>query len=186
MGIMTRIARLWKADIHGVMDQLEDQGLLVRQYLREMESSLQEKETRLQHISQTDRRLKGDLDGRNAEIDKIEQDLALALRKDKDQIAKLLIRKERLQQKHCECLVKRREDIEEERHYLAQVLEEQRLRYETMKVKAESFFSRAENTIETDSDRLFGNLDNCRVDDEEIELELLRRKEKLQSAGGAS
>ena len=32
MGIMTRIMRLCKADLHGVMDQLEDKELLLKQY----------------------------------------------------------------------------------------------------------------------------------------------------------
>ena len=33
MSIMTRFVRIFKADIHGVMDQLEDKGLLLKQYL---------------------------------------------------------------------------------------------------------------------------------------------------------
>jgi len=40
MAILTRIIQLFKADIHGVMDQLEDQGLLLKQHLRDMEESL--------------------------------------------------------------------------------------------------------------------------------------------------
>ena len=34
MGIMTRFMRLCKADMHGVIDRLEDKGLLLKQYLR--------------------------------------------------------------------------------------------------------------------------------------------------------
>jgi hypothetical protein len=40
MAILARIIRLFKADIHGVMDQIEDQGLLLKQHLRDMEDSL--------------------------------------------------------------------------------------------------------------------------------------------------
>jgi phage shock protein A len=47
MGILTRIVRICKADIHGVMDHIEDQGLLLKQHLRDMEKALSEKEAGL-------------------------------------------------------------------------------------------------------------------------------------------
>ena len=40
MGLANRMYRIWKADIHGIMDQMEDKGLLLRQHLREMEEEL--------------------------------------------------------------------------------------------------------------------------------------------------
>jgi phage shock protein A len=46
MAILTRIFRLFKADIHGIMDQIEDQGLLLKQHLRDMEESLVQKEAK--------------------------------------------------------------------------------------------------------------------------------------------
>ena len=52
MGIMTRMLRLCKADVHGVMDQLEDKGLLLKQYLREMETSLGHKEQQVNALTQ--------------------------------------------------------------------------------------------------------------------------------------
>ncbi|MBW1694925.1 MAG: PspA/IM30 family protein, partial [Deltaproteobacteria bacterium] len=50
MGVFTRIVRICKADIHGVMDQLEDQGLLLKQHLRDMEKALSQKEARLKKL----------------------------------------------------------------------------------------------------------------------------------------
>ena len=51
MGVMTRIFRLFKADLHGVMDQVEDKTLLLKQCVREMEGSLQEKRQRLDGLN---------------------------------------------------------------------------------------------------------------------------------------
>ena len=42
MGLFSRITRLCRSDLHGVMDQLEDKNLLLKQYLREMEEALEE------------------------------------------------------------------------------------------------------------------------------------------------
>ena len=50
MGIMTRVVKIFKADIHGVMDQLEDPSLLLKQHLRDMEEALNEKEVKLKKV----------------------------------------------------------------------------------------------------------------------------------------
>ena len=50
MAILTRIFRLFKADIHGVMDHIEDQGLLLKQHLRDMEESLVQKEAKIKQM----------------------------------------------------------------------------------------------------------------------------------------
>ncbi|MGD9249486.1 MAG: PspA/IM30 family protein, partial [Desulfobacteraceae bacterium] len=86
MGILSRMFRLCKADVHGVMDQMEDKGLLLKQYLREMESGLKEKEARLSQITQRFRHLESELSHRRQELRKMEEDLQLAVRREKDDI----------------------------------------------------------------------------------------------------
>lgn len=185
MAIMTRILRLWKADIHGVMDQLEDKELLAKQYLREMETALQKKERRLQHVADTNRRITSNITTRKQEIEKLEKDLTLALRKENDEIAKLLIRKQRIQQIHCEELLKQHECQKEEYKQLADRIDEQRLKYETLKVKAAAFCKQAECTTFTETSSFFAEeASGFSFDDEEIELELMRRKEALAEKGG--
>ena len=185
MGIMTRLTRLWKADLHGVMDQMEDRELLMRQYLREMEHSLQQKEARLHLMSRTQRQIEADVADRQQEIDKLERDLALALRKDKDEIARLLIRKQRLQQKQLDHLGKQLDNLRQEQRCLAQVLEEQRLRYETLKVKAASACrSAVQGSSWNDGVGIPEQGGTFVVDDEEIELELIRRKEEITQQNG--
>ena len=50
MGIMTRLIKICKADVHGVMDQLEDKALLLKQHLRDMQETLTAKETELKKM----------------------------------------------------------------------------------------------------------------------------------------
>ena len=47
MGIASRMVNIFKADVHGVVDQFEDQGLLLKQYLRDMAEALSQKEAEL-------------------------------------------------------------------------------------------------------------------------------------------
>ena len=44
MGIASRMVNIFKADIHGVMDQFEDRVLLLKQHLRDMAQTLNQKE----------------------------------------------------------------------------------------------------------------------------------------------
>ena len=184
MGIMTRILRLWKADVHGVMDQMEDKDLLVKQYLREMENNLQKKESRLHQLADSTRQVDKNLSGRRLEIDKIEKDLALALRKENDEIARALIRKQRIQEKHCERLQQQSEALSEEQKHLSQLLDKQRLQYETLKAKAAGFCRRAEQTPFAEANTIFNESFAFTIDEDEIEIELMRRKESMQKEGG--
>lgn len=186
MAILTRIMRLCKADLHGVMDQLEDKELLLKQYLREMETSLQEKEDQLNQISRGEERIRNDLELRSEEIERLEKDLALSLRKDKDDIAKLLIRKQCGQKTVCDQLRQQLRTLEEDRQRMGRLLGEQRLQYDQLKVKAAAFCSREQQQTFNAAHAIVGNTGACPVmDEKEIELELLRRKEALKSGGDA-
>jgi phage shock protein A len=186
MGIMTRMLRLFKADIHGVMDQIEDKELLLKQYLREMESSLQHKASRLKQITQTVRKIDQDLDLRAEEIEKLEKDLGLALRKEKDDIAKLLIRKQRLQQASREQLQRQRQTLNEEKEQLGKLIDEQQCHYDQLKIKAATFFRQAEQRRFEESQTILGDsVVSYASDDQEIELELMRRKEQIRLGGEA-
>ena len=93
MGIMTRVVRIFKADVHGVMDQLEDRQLLLKQHLRDMAEALSLKEVRLNEMLASRKQAQQDRDKYGRQSQALEQDLAVAIQKDKDDIARMLIRK---------------------------------------------------------------------------------------------
>ena len=186
MGILTRMLTLWKADLHGVMDQIEDKPLLLKQYLREMEVDLQRKEARVEQLAQTARRLQRDVDVRGQETAKLEQDLDLALRKEKDDIAKMLIRKRRAQLSVREQVQRQIEGLEAEREQLAEILTRQRLQYDQLKIRTAVVCRQSEQARWDEAGM------RCAPEsawpppsDEEIELELIRRKEALRQGGAA-
>ncbi len=184
MAILSRMMRLFKADVHGVMDQLEDKGLLLKQYLREMEASLEDKDNRLNRIEQVIRQAESGLGRREEEIQKLESDLDLAVRREKDDIARMLIRKRRSLQGSCEQLKLQIDALSREKNDLSETLARQRLQYDQLKVKVAAFGQQARS----------GGFDDILVEDspsqawgapteEEIELELLQRKEAMQEGG---
>jgi len=90
---MTRFVRIWKADVHGVMDQLEDKGLLLRQCLRDMEKDLEIKQEKLNRMKASLGQVRQELERHDRELAKHEQDLQVAIEKDRDDIARMLIKK---------------------------------------------------------------------------------------------
>jgi phage shock protein A len=178
MGIMTRMLRLCKADAHGVMDQLEDKGLLLKQYLREMEASLDRKDRQRQSLLQRLERLDAQVVRHTGETAKLETDLTLAVEKEKDDIARMLIRKRRAIESACSLLNDQIAAATREKNQLSETLADQRLKYETLKARANAYCCRADDGLFASTGPL-----NCDAPqehapaDEEIELELIRRKE---------
>ncbi|WP_319409358.1 PspA/IM30 family protein [uncultured Desulfosarcina sp.] len=184
MGIMTRMVRLCKADVHGVMDQLEDKGLLLKQYLREMETSLGHKEQQVNALTRRIGRLTGQIARHAEEVDKLERDLTLALQKEKDDIARMLIRRRRALETAAGHLKEQIDAMSLEKTQLTETLSHQRLQYETLNAKADACcFQATDHLFETASDRNAGIVYSTEPVDEEIELELLTRKDALQKGG---
>jgi phage shock protein A len=185
MGIVTRFVRIFKADIHGVMDQLEDKGLLVKQHLRDMREALEQKEAGLKKMTASRGQALLERDKYKQEIDKLEQDLAVAIKRDKDNIARMLIKK-------LKPLIGLRDDIEghigtldREIARFKDCIEQQTLQYEQLKHRAREYFHHAEQRQwgKTLSDFIPTTITR-ELNDEEVELELIRRKEGLRENTG--
>lgn len=185
MGIMTRFVRIFKADIHGVMDQLEDKGLLLKQYLRDMEAALEQKKARLQKVNVSRNQALRERDKYHQEIQKLEQDLEVAIKRNKDNLARLLIKK-------LKPLARLREDIESHIGTLDQqiarfekCIDQQYFQYKQLKQRATEYFYQAEQKEweKTYSDFLPGSIAQ-ELTEEEVELELIQRKEKLRVKTG--
>ena len=185
MTIMTRLVRLLKADVHGVMDQFEDRGLLLRQSLREMETSLGQKEARLKALSGCIGRLTRQAARHREEMEKLDQDVDLALSKAKDDIARMLIRRHLALESAVGLLKAQIQTTSTKKGKLAEIIRDQKLRYETLKAQAETWQQQGANDVPGTSARSFaGDGDPTAIRDEEIELALIRRKEAFKKQGG--
>ncbi len=185
MGIMTRLVRLCKADIHGVMDQMEDKGLLLKQHLRDMREELDKKEARLAGMLASREEEQRERENRSREYEALEEDLTLAIAREKDDIARMLIRKLKPLAHHCEALDRHTQALDMDIARFRAALEEQRLLYEQLQMKASEHLRRVER--QQWKETVAESIPHCCIGAEpaeaEIELELMRRKEALK--GGA-
>ncbi len=180
MGIASRIVNIFKADIHGVMDQFEDQGLLLKQYLRDMEQALNRKEADIARKIALQNQIRKEHDKYHQQYLALDSDLTVAVQKGKDDIARMLIRK-------AKPLVGLRDELgaqlvalDEELTQLKAHLSQQRLQYEQLRIRSTEYFSRTERLgREKDMRAIIADKVGGELSEEEIELELLKRKEQL-------
>jgi phage shock protein A len=180
MAIIARIVKIFKADIHGVMDRLEDRSLLLKQHLRDMEESLHRKEAKLKKMTADHNQRRKNLAGYRKQWEVLDHDLTVALRKSKDDIARMLIRKMKPLEIMSEELTRHLEALNEEMVQFRNHLQKQRLRYEQLKYRTTEYLHKTQmhqwekEVIDPVS---AGGYEA--PTDEEIELELLKRKEVL-------
>ena len=180
MGIASRMAKIFKADIHGVMDQFEDQGLLLKQYLRDMAEALNQKEVKLARKATLRDQTRKEHDKYYRQYQALDHDLTVAVEKGKDDIARLLIRKTKPLGRFCDVLANRVASLDEELTQFKEQLSEQRLQYDQLKVRSAEYFHRTQiRARENDRLDIFPDQVQGELSEEEIELELLKRKEAL-------
>ena len=180
MAILARIVKIFKADIHGVMDQLEDRELLLKQHLREMEEILNRKEAKLRKMTASHNQGLKDLSGYKQQWEALDHDLTVVVRKNKDDIARMLIKKMKPLENLRNELTRRLKTLEEEMIQFKTHLQQQRLRYEQLKKRTAEYLHASQvqqwekDMIDPVADVGYGELA-----DQEIELELLKRKDAL-------
>ena len=180
MGILTRFVRIFKADVHGVMDQLEYRHLLLKQHLRDMAEALSLKEIKLNAMLASRKQAQQDQDKYRRQSQALEQDLAVAIHKNKDDIARMLIRKIKALDNLADEIAERIRSLDDEISACRDELDQQRVQYERLKHRSIEFFHRTplsrgrQELSEIVPGGNFGELSES-----EIELELLKRKEAL-------
>jgi phage shock protein A len=185
MALLKRIARLFKADIHGVIDQMEDPQLLLKQHLRDMQESLVQKEAKLKKMIFARNQVQQDDEKGKKEIHNLEMDLEVAIQKERDDIARMLIKKlkplSRIQSDRQSYIDRLNHEID---HFKAH-MEQQDLQFEQLRQKATEYFHMMQQPNWENTWPVAQTGHNVHeFSDEEVELELLQRKESIK--GGAA
>ena len=182
MAIIGRIVKIFKADIHGFMDRLEDRRLLLKQHLRDMEEVLHRKEAALKKMTADHNQKQKELADYRQQWEALDHDLTTALRKNKDEIARMLIRKMKPLENMSEELTRHLDTLNEEMIEFKNHLKQQRLRYEQLKYRTAEYLRRTKMQQFEKDVIVTVSADGYETPtDEEIELELLKRKEVLEA-----
>jgi phage shock protein A len=173
-----RIGTLLKADAHGIVESLEERSLVLKQYLREAELEVNRKRARLEAVRDEEKRLGETVRRRQEEIRALDEDVALALGSGKDDLARFAIRRLLPRRAEVKALAARIAERVEEARVLAERVEAQQQQLDVLRTRVRAELAR--ETPAWDAPAWGGE---AAVADEEVELELMRRR---SPAGGAS
>lgn len=174
MALITRVARLFRADFHAVLDRIEEPDVLLRQAVREMDEAVTHDQQRWKALNREHRQLVA----RENEIEQawpeIDEKLDVCFRSEKDDLARMLIRRKLESQQLLKVISGRRAEAQRSLAALTARLEENRSRLDSMRQKAEILA--AETAPEAADDGF--PAPNAAIRDEDVEVAFLREKQK--------
>jgi phage shock protein A len=178
MGFMSRLATLARADAHGVVDALEDKSLVLRQQLREAGAELNRKRCRIEALAAEDQDLEAEA-GRIAEQTRtLEADVTLALGSGKEELARFAIRKLLPLRHRAAEIEHRRQELGRQRGELEERLAGQETEYTQLEHRVRGYLAQLERERETGV-----TFRELVVADEDVEIELLRRRQAAEKGG---
>jgi phage shock protein A len=182
MTFLQRFLSLARADAHGVLDSLEDRGLVLRQCLREAELEVARKRARLEELESALELLGRHREQLSARLAALDDDVRLALAQNQDELARFAVRRVLAGRRQLERNELDARELREERAKLAEKLDVQARELEELR-------DRVREALAEQRAAHSGELVDCAasaagfgVRDEEVELELLRRRSATVSS----
>lgn len=125
MTLLARINRLFKADVHAVLDSIEEPTLLLQQSIREMENALGHTQDQLVEQANIKRKVNDHLKRQGTSIEEVQQEIDLCLTSKNDDLAKELLRKKITLSRHINALQQDLAEIEQTIELLSHNKDEQ-------------------------------------------------------------
>ncbi len=137
MTLMTRVARLFRADLHALLDRVEEPEALLRQALREMDEALAEDRRRLQAMTRDQARLATREAESASTLARLDGELDLCFGAGNDELARTLVKRKLEAQRLAQLLARRRSTLDDARGALRDAVDEQQARLEALRQKAD-------------------------------------------------
>ncbi len=178
MRVFERMGRIVRADAHGMMDQLEERSLLLKQHLREAELEVAQKRARLEASDEESRRLTEEGQRLEVQVAALDDDVELALGGDDAELARFAVRRLLPKRQALQSLFARSAQLTESRARMRSQLETQESQLAELRPRVRAALLRPDpEPIEWAGESV--------VSDEEIELELLRRRDVRSDVGSS-
>ena len=178
MVLISRISRLFRADLHAVLDRIEEPELLLRHAIREMEDLQAEDEQRSRLLQQQWDHLCSRQQQLEQELSQIQEKLQVCFRADEAGLARKLIRRRLETEQMCDHLSTQRKMLEDTTSETRNRLEANRERLHNMRQKAELLITENQPQHPQDDWRMPDN----RVADEDVEVAYLRERQQRSQA----
>ena len=180
MAIINRISRLFKADFHAVLDQVEEPHILLRQAIRDMEDDLGETELQLRHNENE----RDNLNLRREELEQarneIDDQLDVCFESEEDELARDLIKRKLETQRLWSRVSTRLNATDKSIQTLKTSLDENRATLESMRQKADLFTERSRHNSHSsvEFEHIGWNPRELNVSKADVEVAFLSEKKR--------
>jgi phage shock protein A len=176
MALIARLSRLFQADMHAVLDKIEEPELLLKQAIRDMEESIAADEWQIRLWEHEQQQLSNKHNQLVDSLTDLEEKLSLCFKSKKDDLARSLIKRKLETQQAKLSLAENSAVFKEKITRLSKRLTEHQAQLTGMKQKAEAFLG--ENRTSS------AHWDNpyATVRDEDVEVAFLVEKQKWSAS----
>lgn len=181
MALIDRLARLFQADLHAVLDRMEEPEALLKHAVREMEDELAGGERRIRCLQQEQQQLLQ----RQSEIEqsllRIDEELGICFDSGNDNLARTLVKRKLEAQLFLRAMARRREAVDKTLREQQSWLQENRVQYESMRQKSELLSAETQAAASSGSGAPFVQAagEFC-VHESDIDIAMLREKQRRE------
>jgi phage shock protein A len=139
MALITRISRLFTADVHAVLDRIEEPEVVLRQAIREMAEEIARSEQRLRWLEGETRQLRERETDASATIADLDAELDLCFAAGEEELARSLVKRKLVAEQQRKQASRRLEELKREHERLSAQIAEWQASLEDTRQKAELF-----------------------------------------------
>jgi phage shock protein A len=174
MALINRVTRLFRADLHAVLDRIEEPDVLLKQAIREMEEALGYNEQQAKVLNHELGQITLRYNELVQSLADLEQELDICFESGQDDLAKALIKRKLEAERFRKFLERKRETVQCNLDELNKRLDESHRQLDSMRQKAEVL---AEEGRPLDKESQW-NAPDFSVREEDVEVSFLREKQK--------
>lgn len=179
MAILTRLTRLFRADVHAVLDRMEEPDVLLRQALREMEDEVAQQAQQLKAHELERQQTQSRLDAIAATRKDLTEQLDLCFAAKNEALARTLLRRRLEGERLTKLLDQRLAALGKAIAERGAQLDEQRRSLEGLRQKADLF---ATESAQPRSDLRGGRAEDYAVSDADVDLAWLREQQQRSAS----
>ncbi len=177
MALINRMARLFTADMHAVLDRMEEPAVLLRQAVREMEAAVAASERHIAALEQERSSLASRRQQLEVAITELVSQLDVCFASASDELARKLIRRRLHNERHVRHLADRMAAADATLATARQEVAVQREQLDGVRQKAALFDDRDDTeSRQHEAFDIYG--DGITVGDDEVEVAFLREKQR--------
>ena len=181
MAIINRVGKLFTADIHALLDLLEDPQILLKQSLREMQAELEQQQKVLQQLVEQKSQIERYSEQLAREIETGKQELALCLDENNESLARSVLRRQLHAERNLAQCVKHKTEVELEITLYQRQIKDNQDNFESLRQKAELVAKQVTSQQKCSLDTCCWSTKSS-VSDDDIELALMAEKRKRSMA----